>query len=535
MKAVFFRLLSEMKPIFLLILCLGVVRAQQSYSIATFDVPGSTSTAASGINDAGQVVGSHTTGTDGTRHCFLRSADGASYTTIDPPRAIANSFSCAGINNLGQISGSFSDATGFHGFIRSAVGAFTTFDLAPGASVGGINDLGEVVGAYTDAINGGNGYVRRADRTMETIKAPFLGDTLPVGINNKSEIVGWGLNGSSQGIQHGFIRGGDGAYRQFDLPGTTNYTRVLAMNDGGTFIGSVVGYSESFISNADGSFHVWSYDGAYWAWNGINNSGVLAGTQSVNGKEHAAIATPGGALTNPVVRPGGFLPASGFATRTIASPGTWVEIFGEKLASTTRPWTAADFHNGAAPTSLDGVTVSIGAVPAYVSYVSPGQVNALVPSTVAPGAVQVTVTSGGQTSDRYTANLGSLTPALLTTRSRIDPNSASVVAFSPAGAVTRANPGETVVLYGIGFGAVSPAVADGTVASGPATLVAPVQVYFDNVAAQVVYAGLVPGSIGLYQFNVVVPPLAAGGTTAGISLTVGGVPANDFMMLSIAK
>ena len=52
--------------------------------------------------------------------------------------------------------------------------------------------------------------VKSEDGTMETITAPFLGDTLPVGINNKSEIVGWGLNGSSQGIQHGFVRGGDG-------------------------------------------------------------------------------------------------------------------------------------------------------------------------------------------------------------------------------------------------------------------------------------------------------------------------------------
>jgi probable HAF family extracellular repeat protein len=134
-------------------------------SIITFDVPGSTSISATGINDAGQIVGTFTSGSDGASHCFLRSADGTTYTLIDAPGPKANWLSCSGINNYGQISGSFSDSNGFYGFVRSAAGMFTLFNAekGPGASVGGINDLGEVVGAYSDAINGANGYVRRAD------------------------------------------------------------------------------------------------------------------------------------------------------------------------------------------------------------------------------------------------------------------------------------------------------------------------------------------------------------------------------------
>src|SRR4029079_16687998 len=65
------------------------------------------------------------------------------------------------------------------------------------------------------------------------------------------------------------------------------------------------------------------------------------------------------------------------------APHSWVNIFGSNLSGTTRPWSAADFVNGQMPFSLDGVSVLVNLFGAprltYVGYVSPTQVNFLLP------------------------------------------------------------------------------------------------------------------------------------------------------------
>jgi uncharacterized protein (TIGR03437 family) len=87
----------------------------------------------------------------------------------------------------------------------------------------------------------------------------------------------------------------------------------------------------------------------------------------------------------------------------------------------------------------------------------------------------------------------------------------------PTGAVSGltsqpASPGDIITLYGVGFGAVTPAVAAGqSVPAGELTaLTAPVQVQFGTTPATLQYQGLAPGFVGLYQLNIVVPQVAAG-------------------------
>jgi hypothetical protein len=77
----------------------------------------------------------------------------------------------------------------------------------------------------------------------------------------------------------------------------------------------------------------------------------------------------------------------------------------------------------------------------------------------------------------------------------------------------RAKAGDTIIFIGTGFGPVSPAVPPGTVATGPSKLVASVRIYFagfgtGSIPGQVTYAGVIAGTAGLYQINVV--GLAAG-------------------------
>ena len=78
------------------------------------------------------------------------------------------------------------------------------------------------------------------------------------------------------------------------------------------------------------------------------------------------------------------------------APNTWVTITGSNLASTTTIWNNS-IVNGALPTHLDGVSVMIGGKPAYINYVSPGQINLVAPD-VSPGPVPVIVTNSSGTS-----------------------------------------------------------------------------------------------------------------------------------------
>jgi uncharacterized protein (TIGR03437 family) len=96
-----------------------------------------------------------------------------------------------------------------------------------------------------------------------------------------------------------------------------------------------------------------------------------------------------------------------------------------------------------------------------------------------------------------------------------------------------ARPGDTLVLWGTGFGATRPPVAAGIAVSGaPAAATTPT-VTVGGVAAQVIGAALSSGSAGLYQVTIQLPlnvptgvvtvQASAGGvlTPAGVAIFVG--------------
>ena len=77
-------------------------------------------------------------------------------------------------------------------------------------------------------------------------------------------------------------------------------------------------------------------------------------------------------------------------------PGSWVTIFGSNLALNARGWRADEIAGGKLPTSLDGVSVTINGLPAFISYISPTQLSVQAPSdsSIIDGQnVSVTVTS----------------------------------------------------------------------------------------------------------------------------------------------
>ena len=186
---------------------------------------------------------------------------------------------------------------------------------------------------------------------------------------------------------------------------------------------------------------------------------------------------------------------------------TWTTIFGNNLSSTTRAWQSSDFVGNKLPTQLDGVSVLVDGLPAYVEYISPSQINFLVPDDSALGNVSVQVTnSAGSASS--TVQKSSFSPALFTLASNyvaaehVNGTLVAPVGLFPGAAAAPAKPGEVIALYGTGFGPTNPPTPTGQLVSQPAPTANPITVSIGGIQCQVGFAGLV--GAGLYQINVTV-------------------------------
>jgi len=246
------------------------------------------------------------------------------------------------------------------------------------------------------------------------------------------------------------------------------------------------------------------------------------------------LAPPGPPAITSVLNGASYLPG--------IEAGSWVMIQGTNLANTYpgRTWRNDEIVNGNLPTSLDGVSVTIDGKPAFVYYISPSQINVQAPSDSAVGTVKVVVNNNGITSAPATAQLQAAAPAFFmdlgttyAVASRL-PDYALVADPAAVPGAVAAKPGDTVVLWGTGFGATNPAVAAGTTVSGaPAVVTAPT-VMVGGVAVPVLSAVLTTGSAGLYQVTIQLPATIPTGAVA-VQASVGGVPTQTGVYLFVNK
>jgi uncharacterized protein (TIGR03437 family) len=247
--------------------------------------------------------------------------------------------------------------------------------------------------------------------------------------------------------------------------------------------------------------------------------------------------TPAAAVSAPVIDPDGVVPVDSSAT-TI-QPGSWVSIYSftaKNLANGTAFW------NGDFPTSLGGVSVAVNGKPAYLWYVSPTQINLQAPDDTQAGTVTVAVTNSNGTGTS-TVTLAQAGPAFLllgdgrhATGIIVTPNGSgsqgggSYDLLGPSGTagLRPVKKGETLVLYGIGFGPTSPAVPAGRLYSGAASMVTLPRIMIGNVPVELGFGGIV--AAGLYQFSFTVPANVGSGDQA-LAAVAGGVttPANVFV------
>jgi uncharacterized protein (TIGR03437 family) len=204
--------------------------------------------------------------------------------------------------------------------------------------------------------------------------------------------------------------------------------------------------------------------------------------------------------------------------RTIA-PDSLATIFGANLAQTTASATLDP--NGQLPTELASTTVEINAVPALLVYVSPGQINLVVPSGLSVGTATVLIrstTSGSTISGA--ALVTASAPGLFTSdASGAGPGAIlNAVTYRPAPFLVQtpesaADTRTRIAVYGTGlrYAASVTAQAQDTAGTYPLT---------------VEYAGVAPGFFGLDQVNLLLPPDLDRADTVSLSLAADGSAAN---------
>jgi uncharacterized protein (TIGR03437 family) len=203
------------------------------------------------------------------------------------------------------------------------------------------------------------------------------------------------------------------------------------------------------------------------------------------------------------------------------APNSWIVIYGSNLGVTTRSWTDADFTDGAMPVSLDGVSVILNAFGAprraYVGFVSPTQVNALLPSDTNATTVQVQVRNAAGITTQAPITVQANAPQLLTADGKyvlgIHANGQAIgkTGLLPSAPTSPAAPGETVTLYCTGGGATTPALIPGQVPTAAAPVATLPKVTIGSSNATVAAASVMAGNPGVYQVSVQIPADAANG------------------------
>ncbi len=195
------------------------------------------------------------------------------------------------------------------------------------------------------------------------------------------------------------------------------------------------------------------------------------------------------------------------------APNTFITIYGKDLAYGERKLIGTDIQGGRLPTILSGtgLRVWVNHIAAFIYYVSPTQINALLPTILTPGPAEVQVQLDSTWGPVALINLVAASPALF----QLD--GATVIATHTDGALittqSPAAPGEWIALYATGLGETTPGIGYAEIPTGAAWVrnFADFRVLLNGErvdGSRVGYAGVAPGFGGLYQINLHLPDAA---------------------------
>ncbi len=207
-------------------------------------------------------------------------------------------------------------------------------------------------------------------------------------------------------------------------------------------------------------------------------------------------------------------------TAEALAPNTIATIYGTNLAGSTQSVSTADLVGGNLPESLGGVSIIVSGYYATLFFVSPTQVNFLVPYNLIASKVPVVLALDGRAGPTVSIQLNATAPGMFLYNGFVIATHLSGALISSA---APAQAGEIIVLYVAGLGRVTPDTTPGRIVTRAASIVAASQMQVLLAgkacpAANILYAGLAPGFAGLYQINLVVPPLTPSNPEIRISV-----------------
>jgi uncharacterized protein (TIGR03437 family) len=303
---------------------------------------------------------------------------------------------------------------------------------------------------------------------------------------------------------------------------------LIVLNSNGTS-GATPGFTAADIAQScaqlngaavcpDGNYQGFMYafgDGGN-AFVGIGSGGYFSLVVGV-----ASPASPGSSTTGVYLNPVGIISAASYAPMTASlTPGETISLYGSNLSKVTMNGPA-----GPAPTILGGTQVMVNGVAAPLYYVSPGQINAVVPFEVSSATLATIQVINSGTNSNAVGNMyiADSAPGIFTQTSNgigfaaaTHGNGALITPSNPA------MPGEEIAVYLTGLGLVTPAISDG--ALGPISPPSIANLFTSNLmqvdfndycngsygqTATINYAGLAPGLLG-YQLNVTIPSSGVG-------------------------
>jgi uncharacterized protein (TIGR03437 family) len=225
------------------------------------------------------------------------------------------------------------------------------------------------------------------------------------------------------------------------------------------------------------------------------------------------------------------------------SPGYLVAIFGTELASQL---TVA----GSVPlsTSIADVGVDFNGTAAPIQFVSPGQINAILPGQLLAnqesGTAQVTVIRGGRRSQARTVRLARFSPGIYTFSGQgVGPavvvNNSDRSVAQPAGSIAGVNTrparvGDALIIYCSGLGPVDPPVRDGAASTDQLrrTVTQPT-VLLGGRELTLLFSGLAPDFPGVNQVNALVPEGVPAGPAVPLQIRIGGITTSDQITIAV--
>ena len=278
---------------------------------------------------------------------------------------------------------------------------------------------------------------------------------------------------------------------------------------------------------------------ATWAPSAVTSQMVVT-LNGTSGALHPASAKLFGGIAQnqtppPTLAPGGTLNNLNPVLGGSLAPGLIAQVYGSGLAAAPVSITKLPL-----PPSFDNTYAQVGAFQAPLYFLSGGQINVQLPTELAASQqIPIVLSVNNALTTSVTLDVVPTAPGVLSMLDGPTPpstqNGAHIIAqhsdYTLVSSKSPAKPSEFLMMYLVGLGATNPAVASGQ--PSPSATLAKVThaptVTVDKLPANVIFAGLTPGFVGLYQINFQVPAGASSGEVE-VDVVQNGVAANPTLL-----